>query len=472
MPQNTTPEIGTETVDGFLQGTTERLTSEQLRSLSQNLAGYEERLSLFCRLTGAYELSVAENVLIFDYFKGSLQDWKTFDVKDTKYAQPYFGDAGLRKGVADLLQGVMKHPDGLAADHLTGVSGTSAALECLAFALFKPGDVAIIPSPRWQGFAWCFEQRRGMKIQGVAPEVDAIKKACEKLGKDTRFALVLTNPDNPTGNHYPKVFLEEVYSHVLRNYPKAHIISDELYCFSQIGRAGRVAFVSGFALDAYRNLDRDRVHVVWGFAKDFGLSGLKAGFVITANECVHAAIRDAPKDSPCRARSGWFSPFDSLKSFAFKRLFAARGGNLPKLAMDEYRERLSSGYDEIAKELRGAGIRFNESSGAQFFWLDLREFLDRVPVVSTEHHLDPEILALLDLPPGDNAAAGSWDREQKLLKYLADGNGGRGVALLPGQTLAAGEEGFFRLCFTCEAPGVMTNAVKRLIDLLKKLPKT
>jgi len=37
--------------------------------------------------------------------------------------------------------------------------------------------------------------------------------------------------------------------------------------------------------------------------------------------------------------------------------------------------------------------------------------------------------------------------------------------------LAASEEGFFRLCFTCEAPGVMTQAVRRLIELLQSLRK-
>jgi aspartate/methionine/tyrosine aminotransferase len=310
-----------------------------------------------------------------------------------------------------------------------------------------------------------------MKIQGVAATSAGILDACKKLGPGARFAVVLTNPDNPTGNHYPRTLLEEVYGEILKNYPRAHILSDELYCHSQLpAGARRTPFVSAFELTAYRSLDRDRVHVVWGFAKDFGLSGFKAGFVVSTNECVHAAIRDARKEgSPCpTSRSGWFSPFDSLKNFALTRVMS---GDLPQRAMTTYQTRLDALHGRLASALRGARILFNENtSGGQFFWLDLREFLDLVPS-PTETGIDPEILALLNPPSGDEEIADGWRKEKALLDYLAAGNGGRGVTLLPGRTLAAPEAGFFRLCFTCEEPAVMTNAVVRLIQLLQALRK-
>ena len=181
---------------------------------------------------------MAENVLIFDQFQEVFTNSTKFDVGDTKYPPFFYGDEEVRKWTAELLSKVFDYK--LDINHLSGVSGASAALECIAFALFSPGDSLLIPTPYWQGFKWCFEQRPKMTIIPVnlLPNdefkltVDAVKKAYDNANPKPK-ALVLTNPHNPLGVNYDKKLLEDLYSWVLTD-TEMHIISDELYCHSQI----------------------------------------------------------------------------------------------------------------------------------------------------------------------------------------------------------------------------------------------
>lgn len=429
---------------------------ENLLAEARHIFDPEQRLSLFSRLnTEVTNLGTAENVLIFDLFEAIFQDSTSFAVGNTKYAQPFYGEASLRQMTADLLSEVFEHD--LDPEHISGASGTSAALECLAFALFSPGDSVLMPTPHWQGFKWCFEQRPGMTIIPVNLHPDnnfeltlkAIQDAYEAANPKPK-ALVLTNPHNPLGINYHEGLLEEIYTWVLGT-TEMHIICDELYCHSQIDRNG-ADYKSAFALNAY-SIDPNRVHVAWGFAKDFGLSGFKAGFAITTNQTVHDHIRGASE------RYGWFSPFDSLKNFMIGNLLSAQEGQLVRDAMDVYQQRLTAGFNTIQTMFDGVPdiITYAPTRAAQFFWLDLRAYLDRVPV---NMNYSLKNIELLRHPE-------SADPENDLLTYLAET---AYIQLLPGQTLSCVEPGFYRLCFTCEPPEVVEAAVSRMITALEALP--
>lgn len=428
---------------------------ENLLAEARHISDPEQRLSIFSRLNPEVtNLGTAENVIIFDWFESIFQDSASFAVGNTKYAQPFYGEASLREMTASLLSEVFESD--LDPEHISGVSGTSAALECLAFALFSPGESVLMPTPYWQGFKWCFEQRPGMSIIPVDLYPDsfeltltAIQEAYEAASPKPR-ALVLTNPHNPLGINYDDSLLEDIYEWVLNN-TEMHIISDELYCHSQISRIGP-AFKSAFALDAY-NIDKERVHIVWGFAKDFGLSGFKAGFAITTNQTVHDEIRGAS------SRYGWFSPFDSLKNFMLGNLLSAQDGQLVRDAMQSYQGRLTTAFATIQTMFDEVPdiITYEPTRAAQFFWLDLRAYLDRVPPTMNYSLKNIELLRHPE----------STDAENDLLTYLAET---AYVELLPGQTLSCVEPGFYRLCFTCEPLLVVQEAVSRMIIALEDLP--
>ena len=426
----------------------------------------EQRIRLFSQLNPSNtNLSVAENALIFDLFKDVFQDSRNFGIIDTKYAVPFYGAPLVRHRTGELLSKAFNYY--VPSEQMSGVSGVSAGLECLAFALFEPGDKVLIPTPYWQGFKWCFEQRRQMTIIPVNLEPPnfeltkaAVEKAYNEAGAKKPRALVLTNPHNPLGINYPKALLEEIYQFALAQ--GMHVISDELYCHSQIALRPPVPFTSAFKLDAYQPGTQDRVHVVWGYAKDFGLSGFKAGFVITKSDMVHNKIR-SNSSAGVNDRYGWFSPFDSLKNFMLTKLLLAvhQGTSTPlaEYAMTQYQQRLNTSYVRVHSILQNKKIKtYPPTHAAQFFWLDLREFLDRVPPQTSAAN-SVKRLDLLDIEESD-------DRENRLNQYIATR---AQVTLLPGTTLACVRPGFFRLCFTCELLTDIIPAVNRLADALNAL---
>jgi len=79
----------------------------------------------------------------------------------------------------------------------------------------------------------------------------------------------------------------------------------------------------------------NRVHVVWGMAKDFGLSGMKLGFVITKNDRIKDHITG---EKGSWKGASWFSPYDSLKQRIIDPLFNEK--DWANKAMDEYKNKL------------------------------------------------------------------------------------------------------------------------------------
>lgn len=119
---------------------------EILQAEARHISDPEQRLSLFSRLNPEVtNLGTAENVLIFDLFQDIFRDSTSFAVANTKYPQPFYGEASVREMTASLLSEIFQKE--LDSEHFSGVSGASAALECLAFALFSPGDSLLMPTP-------------------------------------------------------------------------------------------------------------------------------------------------------------------------------------------------------------------------------------------------------------------------------------------------------------------------------------
>jgi|GEM_PF-1143958 len=451
------------------------MDQNEILDLLRYVADPEERTSLYHQLyPDTIKLSVAENVLIFEDLKKDIFDKVAIERPHAKYWRSY-GDEellGMATGFLANALGV----ESLVPNKVFGVAGVSAALECLAFALFKRQDprepkyTVIAPAPCWQGFKWCFAQRPDMNFETFKSTSQQdpfeltladVMKAHQDINPKPK-ALVLTNPHNPLGINYKPELLEDIYKTVLQR-TEMHIISDELYCHSQVGQPNP-SFKSALALGAYKNAteaQKQRVHVVWGFAKDFGLSGFKAGFIISSSPAVHRALQGT-KETQTMA---WFSPFDSLKHAMLKKLLSEKRDREPytRYIMGKYQKVLTENFNAIAGLLKDRGIRYyrdkeENANQAQFFWLDLHEFLSHVPDVHCE-------------PAGGFIDGGPLfeeidEQEEKLRCYIEKE---AKVLLLPGQTLRSPVPGFFRMCYTAEQKGVVETAVTRMADALDKL---
>jgi aspartate/methionine/tyrosine aminotransferase len=253
--------------------------------------------------------------------------------------------------------------------------------------------------------------------------------------------LLLTNPENPLGINHKQETLEAIYAWAMSK-TAMHIISDEIYLHCQVNHP-RVKFTSAFRLDAYRGSE-DRIHVVWGLSKDFGLSGFRAGFVASRAEKVIKSLMEK--------RMYFFSPFTSLTNMAvIDKLFKHDQGQFIRRLIAQYRDALTTQFGETRAALQSHKIKFDDrSEAAQFLWLDLSEYLDRAP----ECH-DPAIYPEISDP-----------RESRLECYIRKA---AGVLLLPGQVLASPLPGWFRFCLTCQKLNVITEAVDRLARALSAI---
>jgi len=118
----------------------------------------------------------------------------------------------------------------------------------------------------------------------------------------------------------------------------------------------------------------DRVHVAWGFAKDFGLSGFRTGFVISKSEYVKNAMLGGQQLKSL----SWFTPFDSLKHLYIEQIIKEEEEK-PKIwdgAMSHYKAHLAESFREVAGALKSHGIKFvhPETGNSAQFYMELFPF--------------------------------------------------------------------------------------------------
>lgn len=210
-----------------------------------------------------------------------------------------------------------------------------------------------------------------------------------------------------------------------------HFISDEIYALSVFENPDfpdAAPFMSTLSIDTVDVIDTERLHVIYGLSKDFGVAGLKVGCLISRNKELKKAVTAVQR-------------------------FCAVGGPSVAIAtqmledrekirsiVDLSRIRLTKAYVLITARLRNIGIRYMEGGNAGFFvWIDLTPWL---PPVGTD---------------------GEGTREQMLAQKFLD----HGVHLQPGEE--HGREGWFRVVFTALEEEVLYEGLRRIEQTLNDI---
>lgn len=409
--------------------------------------------------SAASALDVAENVLLQEELGELLADPPLrFNEQDFKYPHNSVGSDRLREAIASLLTESWGLEDQyrLQGGQVLCTPGASAALFLHARARLRPDDSVLIPSPYWQMFDRVYAEQSQVRIERLPISAHAesmldlsvLQKSHEALLAAGRrpALLLLTNPHNPLGFSEPRQSLEAVFDWVLEE-TEMEIISDEIYAHSL--SEPDATFTSALALDAALR-HGDRVHAIWGLAKDFGLSGWMVGVLISRSVALTKLIV---------RQYARFSPFDSLKSRIVERLLCdAPAGYEPRTLLPRMTARLCAARARVADALSAAQIPYRDGArGAPFFWLDLRRYLD-ADLAHAPHPAEC-VLEGIETPGLDL-------REGHLQQFLACA---AGVVLLRGQVMHAEEPGYFRLCYTAEPTDQVLAAVDRLGKALRDL---
>lgn len=362
---------------------------------------------------GYLNLGIAENRLVWDLLAPRLAGMREACQEDVRYG-PLHGTRALRDATADLLTSTRRAE--VDADDLVVVSGASAALDIITSVVCDPGDAVVLAAPYYSALEVVLTARSGARIipaplsssDGFRLDPAALERAVDPSVR----AIVLTSPDNPTGHVHPADTLREVLAVAERH--GLDLIVDELYANSAFGGE----FVS--VLDPrVRGTSRARLHVIWGFAKDFGLSGLKVGVLHTADPATLAAAKAL----------AYFAPVSTHTQALLTRLLDDRGW--VRGFLTEHRARLAESYHQVTTLLDVYGIPYVPADAGFSVWLDLRAWLPG----GGERRLANEIL------------------EQAH------------VNLTPGAAFGCPEPGWFRLCHTT-SPTLVRAGVRRLADRL------
>lgn len=391
------------------------------------------------RRPGGYlNLGTAENRLVWDLLRPRLAARRPPAAADAQYA-PLHGAADFREVLARFLGGVCR--TGIDPDHLVVVSGVTSALDIIASVLCDPGDAIIVPAPYYGAFEIDLAGRSGARLLPVQIRGDdttedggtpgngngdgdggraarAINRAltdARRRGVTVR-AVALASPGNPVGHVHSARELRAICE--VAGAHGVDVIADEIYANSVFGPA---PFVSVLDPEVDASGTGTRAHMLWGFAKDFGLPGFKVGVLHCPDPQIRAAAR----------AFAYFAPISTDTQAVLRDLLTDTAWVTGFLT--ESRRRLGASYAQATGMLATAGIPFVPVDAGFSVWADLRAWL-AVPAFAAEHAL--------------------WERIFEELR----------VNILPGQEFAAPEPGWFRICHATDR-AVVSEGLRRIAGL-------
>lgn len=211
----------------------------------------------------------------------ALQMLREHTIKTIEYS-PAEGLASYRQGLVTYYE---RYDVQLSPDEIIITTGASEGLYFTMLSCFEPGDEVIVPEPFYANYNG-FAHMAGVVIQSITSDISTGFALPETAAFEAKItsktkAILLCNPNNPTGCFYPKESLEALAA-LARKYD-LFIICDEVYrefCFD--GRE----FTSVLNI---ADLEEHAI-VIDSISKRYSACGARVGTIVTRNETVLEAV--------------------------------------------------------------------------------------------------------------------------------------------------------------------------------------
>ena len=172
---------------------------------------------------------------------------------------------------------------GVPPENILAGSGTTELIRLIALAYFRKRDPVLILEPTFGDYEIAC-QIVGAKVikQRAKEEDDFMPRLVETAALIKQYqprGIFICNPNNPTGKYLSRQKIELVL-HALGD---GLLILDEAY----------IAFVE-HSWNAADFIHRDNVVILRSMTKDYGLSGLRLGYVIASEEIIDSLRRVRP----------------------------------------------------------------------------------------------------------------------------------------------------------------------------------
>lgn len=316
---------------------------------------------------------------------------------------------------------------------------TNCHFQILGFSICDDGDCFLVPAPYYGAFKTDLALRMGCATYSIELTSE-IKK---EFGETQPFELsvgrmeeayngaiakgyhikgvIICNPSNPLGNVFTKDQLIS-YLKFAQKY-HLHVILDEIYFLSLY--SNDVPMTNGLSLVGI--IDPDLLHVVWGFSKDFAMSGFRCGVVHTVNKSVASVLIE----------NAYFQSVPTLMQYILQS-FIDDFDWLDRVFFPTNRERLRKAREYTCSELQKIGVECHASQGGLFLWVNLKEFMS---------------------PP-------CRENEMKLMETFLE----NGVYITAGIAFYSPEPGWFRIIFSVkdEELRLGIGRVKKVLTHIKE----
>jgi len=198
---------------------------------------------------------------------------KAVQANDNHYS-PSEGTPEIRQAIAKKEKRV--NGVDISADDTLVTSGVSEGIEMLLAALVEKGDEILFPAPTYPPYISYTKFFDGIPVAYKTVEEDRwqpdIEDLRSKITKKTR-AIVITNPNNPTGALYGKKIVKQMLD--IAGEHNLLVVSDEIY--------DQLTYSEDFASTAHLAKDIPVVGLN-GFSKTYLMTGWRLGYVYFKSE--------------------------------------------------------------------------------------------------------------------------------------------------------------------------------------------
>ncbi len=243
-----------------------------------------------------------------------------------------------------------KYQDTLSVDNVIITAGATEGLVLSMWSLLSEGDSMVVLTP---GYTLYTSQATlaGANVRYVDTvpyNFQINEEALRDVVDETTKAIILTSPNNPSGEVLNKESLEIVY-HVMQDYPNLHAILDDVYN----------TFVYETDLPTLRNYQdiRNRLLVVQAFSKSHAMTGWRIGYVLAHTELI---------DAMHKLHQNLMAGISSITQYATIKAFEVETAYMKKI----YEERRDYVYDRLIK----MGFEVNKPQGAFYIFPSIKKF--------------------------------------------------------------------------------------------------
>ncbi len=211
----------------------------------------------------------------------------------------------LREAVAARYK--RKYGVNFAADQVCITSGAKHSLHNIFNCILEEGDEAIFFAPYWVSYPAMISLTRAKPVVVETKfennfEIDVAD--LEKHITAKTKAIVINNPNNPTGLIYSKKCIEDL-ADLLRKYPNIWIIGDDIY--DQLFFDNKITLLTEVAPDL-----ADRYVIASGVSKNFAMTGWRVGFTIAPKLLNDAMKKFQSQSATCACSISQFAAITAM----------------------------------------------------------------------------------------------------------------------------------------------------------------